>query len=145
MRIRDTGNNIEKKQWLWQYSELIEEIQRQKQTASFFLEQATGLSATKINISGIRANGPKNSVEMYYLYCDDCAKECLELMKKARKQKKLISKAINNLENTNHRRVLSLRYLDQMEFIEIAKQMKYTRDHIHSLHNEALEELVIIN
>jgi DNA-directed RNA polymerase specialized sigma subunit len=54
-----------------------------------------------------------------------------------------IETAIDNLSDSNHRRIMSARYVDGKSFEKIAADMCYSWQHIHRIHSEALAVIKI--
>jgi hypothetical protein len=54
-----------------------------------------------------------------------------------------VENIIGMVQDENGRRLLTLRYLDGMGWIDVAHQMKYGWRHIHKLHSKTLTKIVI--
>lgn len=54
-----------------------------------------------------------------------------------------VEKAVGRLPNGNSKQVLWERYISGKKWAEIAEEMCYSEQHIHRLHNKALELIVV--
>lgn len=54
-----------------------------------------------------------------------------------------IETVIGRVEESIHRRLLNLRYIDGMRWEEVAVRMAYSWQHIHRIHSEALNKIHI--
>lgn len=131
----------ETKRWLSRYAELKEEIKRETEEAGFWEERSKGLSALKLEPTGVKAHHKTDPVYKYITVCMECAAQCTELMEEAKAKKKMILDAVNGLGDTNQRRVLMFKYIDRLNFYQIAVRMHLSIDRVWHIHAEALDEL----
>lgn len=134
------GKYREKKQWLLRYSELMREIERESETARFWRDKANLLSGPRFEITGVKSTHKEGTAD-YIVKFLDLANECERLANDAEKSKDEIVSAINELENPDHRQVLTMRYIDGLEFIEIAQELGYSLDWVWRLHRAALKKV----
>ena len=81
----------------------------------------------------------RSKVEDNVIAMMDVQREIEEKIKELMVETKRAQKLISRLENSKHRMVLEMRYLQGMTWEEIAEQMDYTLRWVHQLHKQALE------
>lgn len=129
----------EKKKWLSRYWELKETIDRETRDAEFWLEKAKGLTALKLDPTGVRGSSKSDPSYRYVLKCSEVADKCNKLIDEAKIRKIQIKDAIDALEDTSHRLVLTYRYVEHLNFYQIAVKLNYTLEHVWRLHREAVD------
>ena len=65
---------------------------------------------------------------------------CREIRSLVRQHQELTA-LIAQLPDSNHRGVLTLRYVYGLKWEQVARRMHYSSRHLHRLHQQALEEL----
>lgn len=141
MRNLERGE-AEKKAWLFRYTELKEEIERERESAEYWRERSLSLGANSFDDMGIKSANVMTMPD-YIIKFDELAKDCVRLAEEAEREKLKIREAISGLKDIRQRRVLSMKYLDGMEFDEIAEKMNYSQAHIWVIHGKALKNLEI--
>ena len=126
-----------KKRYLKQYLELKNLVEQEAEDAGYWKEIATSVSATKLDLSGVRSHNVSNynPIDKFL----EIAERCAELGELAQAKKEEIQQAIFLVDDANCRIVLEMRYLRGLQFFEIAKRMRYSLDNIFKLHRKALE------
>jgi DNA-directed RNA polymerase specialized sigma subunit len=113
-------------------------------------ERYEGMTAKADNVKAqVISNMPVNNDSASDKMCDNiCEMEKLENMIQRRMDKLYdallsIESAINNLEESIFRTILSLRYIDGLRWENVAVESNFSWQHTHRLHNEALEKIEI--
>lgn len=131
--------NNEKKKWLLAYRELMDEIEREAESAGYWRDKAYSISAINWDNFGIRSSTHGNPLVQML----DLAQHCAELGDEAIRKRDEIIRVIDSLEDSNERRLLKLYYIDKKNLLEIGQKMGYSAYYIRHLHRKALTELEI--
>ncbi len=65
-------------------------------------------------------------------------------MKALAKKRKEIMRVINSVDDSKQKKVLKLRYINCLEFSEIARKMNYSLSMIYKIHENGLENLHLL-
>lgn len=127
------------RQWLSRYQELMEEVEREYKKAHYWEDKALGLSPTRLS------HTPKIRKLMdptdYIVEFLDLAKHCAELGDEAEKAKNEIQEVISAIDNLSYRRVLEKKYIDNLNYQQIANELHYSKRQILRIHGKALKHV----
>lgn len=127
------------RKWLSRYRELMEEVEREYTKAGYWEDKAEGLSSKVLSHAPVHGHGKTMSdciVEFL-----DTARHCSELAEDAQTAMKEIEEVIDSLDNTDYRRALRFKYIDNLPYYEVAKRMDYTGGSIRNLLSKAVKEV----
>lgn len=127
------------RQWLSRYIELMEEVKREAEQAHYWEDTAIGLSAAKL--SHVPKARKYFDMTDYVVKFLDLAQHCSELGGQAEQAKNEILEVIDSIDNLNFRRVLRLKYIDNMTYQQIADRLHYSKRQIHRIHGKALKHV----
>lgn len=129
-------NTKEKREWLERfekaYYEMLDHSERKN--------SLTVLSASRLSLSPkAKQNGSLTTklIEKYIEF----DKELEELSEKVGRIQKEISEVINQIKDIREQRVLRLRHLNLLTWIEIAEEMQLSRTSIYNIYCKALRHL----
>lgn len=142
MRNANRGARANKKKWLLQYQELKLEVEREAEDAGYWQDKAKSLSSPQLDNYGIRSANPMSSAD-YIVKFLDIARDCAELGKQAQERKNEIVAAIDKIENQEHRIILKMIYIDDLNMVQICQRLHYGMRWVKQLHADALDALII--
>lgn len=100
------------------------------------------IGASGINYDGLpRGTKPSSPTEAAAIMLVDSKRKRDEVWDKVQKAEEKVEAVIESLEDEQQRVVLAYRYLEGMNWDEIACKMNYTERHMHRIHAEALCEV----
>ena len=135
-------NREEKKKYLSSYIELKRSIDSLTEEYHFWEETSRNIPISRIDATGI--HGSRKKQEPITKHIDIC----ITIQKKQEEAKKKLNEivsVIDTLDNSDQRSVLRYRYINGYYFSEIARKMKFSLDHIFTLHRNALDNLTVNN
>lgn len=124
----------DKKQWLLQYRELMEEVERETSDAGYWKDKAYGLGAVTWDNLGIKNSTHTIPLEKFL----ELAEKCERLANKAQLKKEQILEAIEQVEDDVCQRFLKFRYIDGLKYYQIAERMDYSIDHLYKINKRAI-------
>lgn len=130
--------NIKKKKYLRGYRKHRNRVRRIQAEIEEIKYMKTHPS---INNNGMPHGNKQNDLSDYVAKLDELEEKLYKEGIAQLYAYKNIDRAINTLQNENERDVLFYRYIKDMEFWEIAKEMGYSESWIFKIHEKALRHL----
>lgn len=132
----------EKKRWLREYGRMGIELKRLEDDREDTFAKMENLGAQVID--GMpKATGHRGGIaelmDEYIKLDDKMIRRQMEIVRR----KSEIYDAINTLESPNQRVVIGYKYLDGLEWTEIAGKMGYCKKHVQNIHALAIENIKI--
>lgn len=145
----------QKKKWLQRYRELGREVERIDRQINNTLQEIDAIRATAERtttvLSDMPGGGSFKSREDIYTKLVDMSEEVdrlvdgyVEKKLQAEKKRNDIIVSIRRLDDPAMETLMMLRYIDGLEFEEIAVGMTYCIRHVWRLHGNALQKLEVI-
>ena len=132
-------NREEKRAYLSRYIELEREVDLLIEKNDFWVETAYSTSTTNLDNLGITGNTKKIPIEEHLDIC-------ITIQNKIEEANKILQEiltAIDTVENSTQRSALRYRYISGMTLFEIAKEMKYSMDHVKWLLRSGVDNLTL--
>lgn len=79
----------------------------------------------------------------YFEYSADFEDRLWEENERLAKLMADIERVVNRISDKKEREVLTLRYIDGKKWSELAEELLYSEQHIHRIHQKALEKLIL--
>ena len=122
----------EVKQWLWNARGIDREISALQEIRDREYARITSITA---QLSGMTVSGTKDPHK--YDRLAELDNQIDQLIQKRLETKREILEAISSLEDTRHRTVLSLYYVEGLSVEKICAKMHYSKENIYLLKRQA--------
>ena len=132
-----------KKKWLYRYRGISERLDRMKERLEVLENRMEGVRSPRL--TGMPRGG--TPVTMEELISDKLEiEERIDNLEETRKQiRREILAAIDTLTDDKLSEILELRFIECLDYDDIADQLVYTRRHVERLYAKAIEEIKISN
>ncbi|MBR1689387.1 MAG: DUF1492 domain-containing protein [Oscillibacter sp.] len=130
--------NQEKKRWLRQYLEVLDDQDELIEERKRWKAIATKITAAP---SGMPGGGSERGGENAMLQLAEISREIDAKAARARAVRTQIRACISRIPDARLRRLLRLRYISGLTFDEIAERMHYSWRWVIKLHGQALDQL----
>ena len=114
-------------------------IKALEERRKYYLTLATRQTSS-VNDAPASASHAGSKVEEYSCRIADLAKVAGNRIAGYALLTRRIEEQINALRDIRYRDVLTYRYINEWSWLRIAREMHYSKDHVWSLHREALSE-----
>ena len=130
-----------KKKWLYRYRGISERLDRMKERLEVLENRMEGVRSPRL--TGMPRGG--TPVTMEELISDKLEiEERIANLEETRKQiRREILAAIDTLTDDKLSEILELRFIECLDYDDIADQLVYTRRHVERLYAKAIEEIKI--
>ena len=136
--------NLEKKEYLCRYHNLIEKIERKKQYIAFCEERSHSIPGQDFSQERVDCTPSYEAPFVKWVLRGlDAERELKELEASASLVKGEIESSISKMMNEDERLVLTLHYLDWLSWSEIEDAMYASKSTLMRLHRRALDNLVL--
>ena len=136
--------NLEKKEYLCRYHNLIEKIERKKQYIAFCEERSHSIPGQDFSQERVDCTPSYEAPFVKWVLRGlDAERELKELEASASVVKVEIESSISKMMNEDERLVLTLHYLDWLSWSEIEDAMYASKSTLMRLHRRALDNLVL--
>ena len=136
--------NLEKKEYLCRYHNLIEKIERKKQYIAFCEERSHSIPGQDFSQERVDCTPSYEAPFVKWVLRGlDAERELKELEASASVVKVEIESSISKMINEDERLVLTLHYLDWLSWSEIEDAMYASKSTLMRLHRRALDNLVL--
>lgn len=139
------GDIMKAKDYLLQIELLQAKIEQKQQRANEYRDLALCIGAFDYSKERVQTSNLGGQIEnpvVRYLALEQEINENIQMLQ-LRKDK--ITDEIHNLEDAKFIKILYKRYVECKSLGQVAKEMKYSYDHIRAIHGEALKSFEIIN
>lgn len=128
------------RRWLSRYIELHEDYLRELDRATELKNEARSLSSSKLSLAP-KSKSVKSIIEESVIKFMTASEMCADLAIQAETAKQEIVDVIGSIGNTEHRRALRYKYLDNMPNKHIAHVMHYSYSYMNNLLSKAVEDV----
>ena len=134
-----------KKKWLWRYRNkmfIAESLWRQaEEWKSVICDPSSRVLDGLPKSPGFKAD---NEMTRFISDYPELIEEAKTATKEAKEVRREILKVINQIDNILGIKVLTLRYIEGLDWEEIYDEMNYCKQHVLRIHKEALDNLEIV-
>lgn len=139
-RHKRQQDNEKKKEYLQSYKKYKQRAERlEKQLA----EVRTGKMSPSLIQSDMPSAHNQKDLSDYIVQCDKIICGIIKARNAAAVRFSGVQQAIEQLEDENEKMVLTLRYLENCKWEQIACEVGVSWTHIHRIHSNALKNLII--
>jgi len=136
--------NLEKKEYLCRYHNLIEKIEKKKQYIAFCEERSHSIPGQDFSQERVDCSPSYEAPFVKWVLRGlDAERELKELEASASAVKGEIESSISKMVNEDERLVLILHYIDWLSWSEIEDAMYASKSTLMRLHRRALDNLVL--
>lgn len=136
--------NLEKKEYLCRYHNLIEKIEKKKQYIAFCEERSHSIPGQDFSQERVDCSPSYEAPFVKWVLRGlDAERELKELEASASIVKVEIESSISKMINEDERLILILHYLDWLSWSEIEDAMYASKSTLMRLHRRALDNLVL--
>ena len=132
--------NQEKKRWLRQYLEVLDDQDALIEERKRWEDIATKITASP---SGMPGGGSERRGENAMQQLAEISREIDEKAARARTVRSQIRACISRMPDVRLRQLLRLRYINGLNFDQIAERMHYSWRWVIKLHGQALDQLPV--
>lgn len=133
------------KQYLMEIEILAEKIEQKKQRAKEYRILALSNGVLDYSKERVQTSNLGGQIESNVIRYVELEKEIEDSVYVLQQKKDKITCEIHNLEDVNHIKLLYKKYVEGKDLRKIAKEMKYSYQHVREMHREALKEFEKIN
>lgn len=133
-------DNEKKKENLLSYKKYKQKVKRLE-------EQLAEIQSGKMSPSLIQSDMPsahnQKDLSDYIVQCDQIEREIMKIRKDAVDRFSEVQQQIELMEDENEKTVLTLRYLRDLKWEQIACEIGLSWTHVHRIHSKALKNYII--
>ena len=138
--IKRRGGNLDKKEYLSRYHNLIEKIERKKQYIAFCEERSHSIPGQDFSVERVdHTPSLEAPFVKWVLRGLDAERELKELEKECEKTRSEIEKIIVEIPDEQLQMVLYYRYIDWLSWTEISNKIFFSEKTVRRRHDFALE------
>lgn len=139
-RRKRQQDNEKKKEYLQSYKKYKQRAERLEEQLA---EVRTGKMSPSLTQSDMPSAHNQKDLSDYMVQCDKIIYEIIKARNAAVVRFSEVQQAIERLENENEKMVLTLRYLKNCKWEQIACEVGVGWTQIHRIHSNALKNLII--
>lgn len=126
------------KEYLNKYRHLALYVSRLEEQIEITLSRAKRVTAI---VNGMPAGSDGSQKDEIWAAYMDVKDRYQTQLRRALHEQRSIEQLIQKVPNDLHRLILEMRYIDCLNWADMAERLRYTCRHVHRLHGAALEEL----